>query len=56
MGWFEIGPAPDPATDKGLLIQQQIQAFLDESADKVSIENSSITKPKELLGWSIDKH
>jgi len=50
MGWFEIGPAPDPATDKGLLIQQQIQAFLDESADKVSMENSSITKA-ERIAW-----
>ena len=50
MGWFEIGPAPEPVVDKAAIVKDQIQHFLNETADKVSIENAAITKG-ERIAW-----
>ena len=50
IGWFEIGPAPEPVVDKAVVIKAQIQNMLTETADKVSIENTAITKG-ERIAW-----
>lgn len=48
MGWFEIGPAPEPS--KAEKINTQIEVLLRQTADKVSVDNTIITKG-ERIQW-----
>ena len=49
LGWFSV-ERPEPVVDKTAVVKDQIQYLLEQSADKVSIENASITKA-ERIAW-----
>ena len=48
MGWFEIGPAPEPSLKEK--ITKQIEGMLKESEQHVAVDNTSITKG-ERIAW-----
>ena len=48
MGWFEVGPAPE--VSKAERVKTQIEVMLRQTADKVSVDNISITKG-ERIQW-----
>ena len=50
MGWFEIGPAPEQGVSKTDRVNTQIEVLLQQTADKVSVDNTSITKG-ERIQW-----
>jgi hypothetical protein len=43
IGWFEIGPAPEPVIDKAVVVNRRIERILNETADKVAVDNISMT-------------
>jgi hypothetical protein len=49
MGWFEIGPAPEKTVNKADQVKAQVEIMLRQTADKVSIENASITKGERIV-------
>lgn len=50
MGWFEIGPEPEPVVDKAAEMKKTIEGMLRDTEQYVAIDNTSVTKG-ERVAW-----
>lgn len=51
MGWFEVGPAPEPASFSPVeSIRRKVEDMLKESAEMVAVDNPNVTR-EQRSAW-----